>query len=482
MESVSVTREAVVYPHSLPLKSVPLGTGTTPPLVTGTLSGMPNLWKHQRRLVDWAHAHPRSFLAAGMGSGKTAAALTLAQELKATLTLVGCPKAVIPAWESQAAIWHPKANVIRLDGKGTAVERCERALKQIDRRRQNILVGNYESIWRMPAFLKITFDLMICDECHKLKAHRGKAAKFFAKLSASATKVVGLSGTLLGQEPIDAFGVYRSCGLPHRFPRTLGAFQAKFCVMNPRVRGWVMGYKNLDEFTEIVAKDTMRIRTEDVVDLPPRVHTMLPVELSPKEVKAYQALRDELVHEEGGKVIMVENKLVLVLRLLQACSGHVRWEGTDAPEKIVDVPSKAAALAEVADGIDGPFVVFYRFTAESDDIKAALRGKKVGELSGRRNDLSSFQNGNLDVLAVQIAAGGTGIDLTRASHAIYYSGSPSLTDMDQSYARLHRPGAKGTVFISHLVARLPSKLSADEALYRGLEAKGDLIEAILARI
>jgi len=417
-----------------------------------------------------------------MGSGKTASALTLAQELKATLTLVGCPKAVIPAWEAQAAVWHPKANVVRLDGKGTALERCERALRQIDRRRQNILVGNYESIWRMPALLKINFDLLVCDECHKLKAHRGKAAKFFAKLSAAATKVVGLSGTLLGQEPIDAFGVYRACGLANRFPRTLGAFQQKFCVMNPRVRGWVMGYKNLDEFTEIIAKDTMRIRTEDVIDLPPRVHTHLPVELSHKEALAYQNLRDELVHSDGTKAILVENKLVLVLRLLQACSGHVRWDMSDAPEKIVDVPSKAAALADVADGIDGPFVVFYRFTAECDDIKAALKGKKVGELSGKCNDLAAFQGGLLDVLAVQIAAGGTGIDLTRASHAIYYSGSPSLTDMDQSYARLHRPGAAGTVFITHLVARLPSKPSVDELLYRGLQSKGDLIESILSEI
>ena len=442
---------------------------------------MPNLWKHQRRLVDHAHSHRVSFWAAGMGTGKTASALTLARELKSTVTLVGCPKAVIPAWGSQAALWHPRANVIRLDGKGTAAERCARAIAAIDRRRANVIVGNYESMWRMPPLLGLPIDLLVCDECHRLKAHRGKAAKFFAKLSAKAAKVVGLSGTLLGQEPIDAFGVYRACGLPNRFPRTLGAFQQQFCIMNPRVRGWVMGYKNLDEFTETLARETMRVRTEDVLDLPPRIHTHLPVELSPPEAEAYQNLRDELVHEAEGKAILVENKLVLVLRLLQACSGHVRWDQSEAPEKIGD--SKAGVLADLVDGIDGPFVVFYRFTAECADIKAAIHRRKVGELSGSRNDLAAFQAGDLDVLAVQIAAGGTGIDLTRASHAIYYSGSPSVTDMEQSYARLHRPGATGTVFITHLVARLPGgKPSADELLYRGLQGKGDLLESILGSI
>ena len=480
MASVGITRERHLLSETRPNSVFPLRE--TPPSVTAILEPMPNLWKHQRRLIDWAHDRRRSFWAAGMGSGKTASALTLAREMKAAMTLVGCPKAVIPAWGLQAETWHPKANIIRLDGKGTAAERCERALKQVDRRRQNILVGNYESIWRMPALAKITWDLVVCDECHKLKAHRGKAAKFFRKLTESAGKVVGLSGTLLGQEPLDAFGVYRACGLATRMPRTLGAFQQKFCVMHTRVRGWVMGYKNLDEFTEIIARDTIRVRTCDVLDLPERIHTHIPVELSPQEAKAYQNLRDELVHTDGTNAILVENKLVLVLRLLQACSGHVRWDMSDAPERIVESPAKSQALADVADGIDGPFVVFYRFTAECGDIKAALKGRKVGELSGKCNDLAAFQAGDLDVLAVQIAAGGTGIDLTRASHAIYYSGSPSLTDMDQSYARLHRPGARGTVFCTHLVARLPSKPSVDELLYRGLDAKGDLIESILSEI
>lgn len=438
------------------------------------------LWSHQRRMVDWAKERDRSFWAAGCGSGKTCSALTLAKEMRARVTLVGCPKAVVPAWESQAALWWPELNVIRLDGKGTAAQRIKKALSLVDRRRFNLLVGNYESIWRMPEILNLPVDLLVADECHRLKAHRGKAAKFFAKLSAQAGKVVGLSGTLLGQAPIDAYGVWRSCGLAKRWPRTLTGFQQQFCIMNQRVRGWIMGYKNLDEIERIIGLDTIRIRSEDVLDLPERVHTFLPVELSTKEAKAYVDLRDEFIHQStDGKVIMADNKLVLVLRLLQACSGHVRWDESSAPEKIVDVPSKAAALADVAEGIDGPLVVFYRFTAEADDIKVALKGKKVGELSGRQNDLAAFQSGKLSVLAVQIQAGGTGIDLTRASHAIYYSGSPSVTDMEQSYARLHRPGAKSTVYLTHLVAKLPSKTSADEALYAGLTSKKDLLDSIL---
>ena len=440
------------------------------------------LWAHQRRMVDFAAARQRCFWAAGMGSGKTRAALTLAAETKARLTVVGCPLSVIPAWEQQTALWYPKAKVIRLDGRGSSKVRCVHALEALDRRKPTIIVGNYESMWRMPRLLELSPDLLVADEAHRLKSHNGKASKFFAKMSKSAGRVIGLSGTLLGQTPLDAFGVWRACGLGHRMPRTLTAFRDQFAVMNPRVRGWIMGWKNLDEFERIIAQDTIRVRSEDVLDLPERVHSTVPVELSPAEVTAYTNLKDEMVHEAGGNILIAPNRLVLVLRLLQACSGHIRWDDTDAPERIVEVPSKAAALADIASDIDQPLVVFYRFTAEAEDIRRALKGKKVGELSGRTNNLAAFQAGKLDAIAVQIQAGGTGIDLTRASHAIYYSGSPSVTDMDQSYARLHRPGAKSTVFITHLVAQLPGAPSADSLLYRGLKEKGDLLESILSKI
>jgi len=48
-------------------------------------------------MVDFAAARQRCFWAAGMGSGKTRAALTLAAETKARLTVVGCPLSVIAA-------------------------------------------------------------------------------------------------------------------------------------------------------------------------------------------------------------------------------------------------------------------------------------------------------------------------------------------------------------------------------------------------
>ena len=74
--------------------------------------------------------------------------------------------------------------------------------------------------------------------------------------------------------------------------------------------------------------------------------------------------------------------------------------------------------------------------------EAAKRtGRTSSELSGRVNTLPEWQEGKTDVIAVQIQAGGVGIDLTRASYCVYYSVGFSLGDYEQSLARVHRPGA-----------------------------------------
>lgn len=104
-------------------------------------------------------------------------------------------------------------------------------------------------------------------------------------------------------------------------------------------------------------------------------------------------------------------------------------------------------------------------------------GRTSGELSGERDQWEAFQFGEaFDVLAVQIQAGGVGVNLTRAAYAIYYSVGFSLGDYLQSLARIHRPGQTRPVTYYHLVA----SGTIDERVYAALQARQDLVEAVLA--
>ena len=103
---------------------------------------------------------------------------------------------------------------------------------------------------------------------------------------------------------------------------------------------------------------------------------------------------------------------------------------------------------------------------------AAKVGVPSYEVSGRRKDLAEWTEG---VLAVQIQAGGLGLDLTLARYAIYYSLGFSLGDYSQSMARLHRPGQTHPVEYIHIVA----EGTVDETVMEALANREAVVEHIL---
>ena len=79
------------------------------------------------------------------------------------------------------------------------------------------------------------------------------------------------------------------------------------------------------------------------------------------------------------------------------------------------------------------------------------------------------------MLAVQIQAGGVGVDLTRARYCCFYSPSFSLGDYEQARARVHRPGQTRKVTYIKLIA--PD--TVDERIYEALSSKKDVVRYVL---
>jgi SNF2 family DNA or RNA helicase len=144
--------------------------------------------------------------------------------------------------------------------------------------------------------------------------------------------------------------------------------------------------------------------------------------------------------------------------------------------------AKQNLLADTLEDIGAgePVVVFCRFHADLDAVHEAAKtaGFESLELSGRRDELKRWQSGEAQVLAVQISAGGVGVDLTRARYSIYFSLSFSLGEYDQALSRVHRPGQTRPVEHIHLVARN----TVDRKIMRALEKRAEVVEAILAEI
>jgi len=443
----------------------------------------PPAWDHQKRMVAYAQELPAALWHCGMGTGKTRAAIDFIQTSGFSVVLVLCPLAVIPTWGKQTKDFAVKdMNPVALGKNFSSIaKKLEAAQFNIDisqhRREICVLIINYESAWRDPFrswALKQEWPLLILDEGHNIKAPAGKASRFCALLGKKAGKRLALTGTPLPHSPLDAYGLCRALD-PTIFGASFHRFKMRYAVMGGFQNKQVVTYQRLDEFQQRL--DRIRIHvSRDVLDLPEAVHTDIPCSLSAASAKIYESLENEFYAMVDSGEITTDNALTRLLRLQQVTSGHIK---TDEGEIKELSSSKAEALETLFQGIsnDEPVVVFCRFTHDIETVArvAAKTGRQCLELSGKKKELESWQEGKAPVLAAQIKTAREGVDMTRARYCVYYSLGFSLSDYEQSLARTHRPGQTRTVFYYHLV----TTGTVDVRVYAALKSRKNVIETIL---
>jgi SNF2-related domain/LAGLIDADG-like domain len=131
-------------------------------------------------------------------------------------------------------------------------------------------------------------------------------------------------------------------------------------------------------------------------------------------------------------------------------------------------------------GAGEPVVVFCRFRSDLDAVRkvADAAGLAYGEISGRRNDgldADSRMAPHVQVCGVQIQAGGTGVDLTRARIGVWYSIGYSVADYDQARSRLVRINQQRPVSFIHLI--VPD--TVDPVVYDAIDDRRSALAAVL---
>lgn len=453
---------------------------------------MDGLWQHQRDAVEWSAGRKAVLLHHEPGCGKTRTTLEILRRLmeeaagdERFLTLVCCPKAVIPAWSKQVGLWMPELRVVSLT-KGTSRDKAKCLLATLSDKTPTLVVVNYESGWRIPEIDKVSWSAVVWDEVHKLKSPSGSASRWAGRLCKSlpeATKI-GLSGTLIPHSILDAYGVYRSVEAPEcpTFGQSYTKHKWKYAVVAPG-QNFVIGFRNLEEAHRKIASTTHHVKSADVLDLPPIRFIDTPCELSPQEAKIYREIEREFCAVAETGTVTPKNALEQLLRMQQSCGGAVRYDGESVARPIVERGGKADVLAESIDGFAATerLVIFCRFTSDITAARAVCEaaGRSVSELSGRVNELSAWQQGDTTVLLAQIQAGGIGVDMSTASSAFFFSLGFSLSDYIQAVARLHRPGQSRPTTIWHLIATIDGRQTVDGRVYEALRDRKEVLDAII---
>jgi SNF2 family DNA or RNA helicase len=411
-----------------------------------------------------------------MGCGKSMVAVKLIEEAGATVSIILAPKSVVKnVWVGEFAKHSVQPVLVAALYKGTAKQKAKGAQEAIAlgaaQGKPVVIVVAYQSAWRS-AFadwaLGRQWDMAVLDESHKIKAPGGKTAQFCAKLGLISKRRLALTGTPMPHGPLDVYAQYRFLD-PGIFGTNYSRFKQTYAKVHKLAGGGeiVQGYQSLDELKAKMYSIAFRVRSKDVLDLPPIQHITRTCVLSKAGAKVYMDLKKEAVAELDSGEVTAENALTKLLRLQQVTGGFVT---TDEGEEVAVCTAKADLLADTLEDIAPaePVVVFARFSHDLRQVSAAAEaaGRPYFELSGRIDQVAEWKKAAraamklaeqdkeavAPVIGVQIQAGGAGIDLTEARYALYYSKGFNMGDYEQSLARCHRPGQTRLTYVIHLQA------------------------------
>lgn len=421
-----------------------------------------------------------------MGLGKSlvsiAAAGALYQAGKIRRMLVVAPLSILGVWQGEFGKFAGFAYTLAvLEGSGTKKADTLRHMRGAP---LQVAVVNYESAWRMEKELAAwDADLIVTDEGHKIKTHNIAASKAMHRLGAKARYRLLLTGTVITNKAIDVFSQYKFLN-PAVFGQSFYVFRNRYFDMTGYGNHTPVLKKSMQqELMRRLHSIAYRATKAECLDLPEITDIVRFVELEPDAAKIYRALVKDSYAELGKGEVTVTNILTRLLRLSQLTGGFIGDDEGNAPQRVST--AKQAALEDIVEDVlqEGKkLVIVARFVAEINAIRKMLEKKGIryslimGGVKDRDKQVEQFQNDpDVPVFVGQIATAGLGITLTAASTMVFYSMDYSMSNFEQTKARIHRVGQKSNCTYIFLLA----KGTVDEKVLAALKNKASLAKALV---
>jgi len=377
------------------------------------------------KLFEWQKAGAQALLeslrknnvaldASDTGTGKTAKAVWLAQELKADVIVV-CPKAVIPAWREwldRGGITHDVINYEKLKTGKTKLGKWNKA-------------KSWEWIFSGAK-------LLIFDEVHRCKGATSVNAKI---LTGSKKYTTLMLSATAAENPLDMRAIGFMLGL-HEYHDFYRWAHHMGCRKAPWGRGlaFMGGKKMLREIHQKIFPEVgHRIRIADLGDAFPS-NSVFAECYDMGDVDAiYEKMQEELAELQSKK--KSENPLTIRLRARQEA-------------ELMRVPV-FVELTEQALAEGNAVVAFFNFR-QSLDAYRKLIGEESAQIIGDQTDdervqnIGAFQENKVKVCACMIQAGGVGLslhDLHGVPRISLIAPTYSAIDTKQALGRIHRAGA-----------------------------------------
>lgn len=312
------------------------------------------------------------------------------------------------------------------------------------------------------------------DEAHKAKNPDSQQGKALLSINCKGSKIP-MSGTFVLNNPLDLYLPLKWAGFEtHSFY----AYKQHYCKMGGFGGKEIVGYKNLDELRSMVSKVMLRRVKGDVLDLPPKVHTIEWVDAYPEQKSLYKDVRDQ-VRDNIDKVKVHPDPLSEMLRLRQVTGYPGILSSTVTKSAKMD---RMEELVEEEVAVGGKAIIFSNWSEMTNVIRHKLKKYNPAYITGevgsvqRMEEKDRFQNDpNCKVMIGTIGALGTGFTLTAAQLVIFVDEPWNRGIKDQAEDRAHRIGTRGTVRVVTILTRD----TVDEGVYNLVQKKGKMADLLV---
>ena len=409
------------------------------------------LYPFQRAIAQFMLQAGNSLNASFVGSGKTLTMLAVLDKLEVKNALIVCPKSVIGVWKSEIKKWLPLTPIA-------------------------FTITNYEQVRLKPWNYSGGYDVIVCDEAHRLGNSRTQTYKSLASLPSKHR--FGLTATPLMNRVLDLWAITNWLN-----PGVLGSFKSfadRYCIKN--AWGGLVAVANLDELAGRLKRYVIRKTLDEVgIEMPKRVIENIVFDLSPAEARLMKQIKQELLFEiEKMDISKINDPTTLQMTIVKM---NKLIELGDSME-LLGRTTKSTKTEILKDHLRDTLVngnkavIFSRFERMVKILERELPQYNplviTGAVDDRAEIIRKFQEEDENQIMIMTEAGGEGITLTRANYLYNIDLPWSNGKYEQRLGRIYRIGTTKPVFVYNLLARQ----SPDRWIFKKLLNKQALAGAV----
>jgi non-specific serine/threonine protein kinase len=426
-------------------------------------------------------------LADDMGLGKTLQVLSLLLILKresggaARPNLLVAPASLLANWAAEIERFAPGLNA--LIAHPSALPAAE--LNAFDDKRVrelDLVITSYGSALRLPWIREVRWRLVVVDEAQAIKNPDAKQTRAVKAVKASAR--VALTGTPVENRLGDLWSIFDFVN-----PGLLGTsreFTAFSKRLGDRLRG---SYGPLRELVRPYILRRLKTDKAVISDLPDKTEVKAFCPLSRNQAALYEQAVKELAKQLASTTGIQRKGLVLsyLMRFKQICNHPSQWlaDGSWAESQ----SGKFVRLRDIAEVIGArqeKVLVFTQFREVTGPLSAFLGSvfERPGlvlhgetEVKKRKELVRRFQEDEeVRFFVLSLKAGGTGLNLTAASHVVHFDRWWNPAVENQATDRAFRIGQTRNVLVHKFVCRGTVEERIDELIESKRRMSEELLE------